>query len=374
LHLILEDLSVKICCINLLNMKKLVPFLLIILLQQNVFSQNVGIGTSWPNASAALDIVNGNKGILLPRVSLLTLTDAATITAPANGLLLYNINGALEGGKGFYYNTGTTGAPQWARLSTGAGQGLQLPYSNVGTWPGNAFAITNNNSTNPTAAISGTSASGSGIAGNTTSGKAIYGSASGTGTAVYAYAQTISGTALNVVGKLKIEGTTSIAQGKVLTSDANGFATWQGSVAFAATGILAGGSVNMSMDETKLAFATELYDIGADYADASAANHSTFTAPEAGIYHFDAQVTWDAGNYIGGGAIALYRKQFNTYMIARCGTTLNKNFPVSNISVDVKLSAGEQVYVTGHRNTPGAVALLGHDGYTYFNGRMVIKL
>lgn len=355
-------------------MKQMLSFILLICLQHGSFSQSVGIGTNWPNASAALEIVNGNKGVLLPRVSLLTLTDAATITAPANGLLLYNTNGALEGGKGFYYNTGTTGAPQWARLSTGAGQGLQLPYANTGNWQGNAFAITNNNAANPTAAISGTSASGSGIVGSTASGKGVYGSASGTGVGVYAYAQTSSGTALNVVGKLKIEGTTPVMQGKVLTSDANGFATWQGGIAFAATGILAGGSVNMSMDETKLAFAKELYDIGLDYEDASAANHSTFTAPEAGIYHFDVQVTWDAGYYVGGGAIALYRKQFNTYMIARCGTTLNKNYPVSNISVDVKLAAGEQVYVTGHRNTPGAVALLGHEGYTYFNGRMVIKL
>lgn len=63
----------------------------------NAQSGNVGIGTRNPDASAALDIsndnlpVNGKKGVLLPRVSLLNNTDVATIQSPANGLVVYNL-------------------------------------------------------------------------------------------------------------------------------------------------------------------------------------------------------------------------------------------------------------------------------------------
>ena len=69
-------------------------------------AQNVGIGTPTPDASAQLDITAANKGLLIPRVALTSLTDAVTITAPATSLLVYNTNGAVPGGVGFYYNSG----------------------------------------------------------------------------------------------------------------------------------------------------------------------------------------------------------------------------------------------------------------------------
>ncbi|HMP95090.1 MAG TPA: hypothetical protein PKD90_19575, partial [Phnomibacter sp.] len=43
----------------------------------------VGIGTNTPNASAALDIDFANKGLLIPRINLTSLTDAGTIPSPA---------------------------------------------------------------------------------------------------------------------------------------------------------------------------------------------------------------------------------------------------------------------------------------------------
>ncbi len=58
---------------------------------------NVGIGTTTPNSSAALDIdvsslpTNGKKGVLLPKVSLLNNTDVVTIPNPARGLMVYNL-------------------------------------------------------------------------------------------------------------------------------------------------------------------------------------------------------------------------------------------------------------------------------------------
>lgn len=82
------------------------------------FSQNVAINTTGnnPDASAMLDIVSSNKGFLIPRVSLTSLTDATTITSPATSLLVYNTNAALTNGTGYYFNNGTSGSPAWVKL------------------------------------------------------------------------------------------------------------------------------------------------------------------------------------------------------------------------------------------------------------------
>ena len=85
-------------------------------------AQNVAINTDGnnPDVSAMLDIVNSSKGLLIPRVSLSSTTDAATISNPATSLLIYNTNNSITGsyaaGTGYYYNSGTSGSPLWRRL------------------------------------------------------------------------------------------------------------------------------------------------------------------------------------------------------------------------------------------------------------------
>lgn len=88
-----------------------------------VFTQNVAINTTGnaPDVSAMLDIVSSSKGLLLPRVSLTSTTDATTIATPATSLLVYNTNASLTGdnadGVGYYYNAGTAGTPSWTKLA-----------------------------------------------------------------------------------------------------------------------------------------------------------------------------------------------------------------------------------------------------------------
>jgi hypothetical protein len=79
---------------------------------------NVGVNTSAPNASALLDLTATNRGFLLPRLSLTSKTDAATVPTPATGLLVYNNNAAMPPyGVGIYYNSGTSAAPNWTKLA-----------------------------------------------------------------------------------------------------------------------------------------------------------------------------------------------------------------------------------------------------------------
>jgi hypothetical protein len=56
---------------------------------QNLVAQNVGVGTTSPNSSAALEIKSSDKGILFPR---LTSAQRNAINNPAHGLHLFNLN------------------------------------------------------------------------------------------------------------------------------------------------------------------------------------------------------------------------------------------------------------------------------------------
>ena len=82
-------------------------------------AQNIGINSTGasPNSSAALDIDMSNKGLLIPRVALASVSDAAAITSPATSLLVYNTGGALTP-EGYYYNQGTPGSPNWVPFLT----------------------------------------------------------------------------------------------------------------------------------------------------------------------------------------------------------------------------------------------------------------
>lgn len=74
----------------------------------------VGIDTSNPDSSAVLHVESSNKGVLFPRVSLLSSTDASTILNPANGLVVFNLSSAING-PGLCINMGNNTAPQWEK-------------------------------------------------------------------------------------------------------------------------------------------------------------------------------------------------------------------------------------------------------------------
>lgn len=73
----------------------------------------IGINTNTPNSSAQLDITSTDRGLLIPRM---TATQRGNIASPATGLLVYQTDGTA----GFYYNAGTSVAPNWVFLATDA--------------------------------------------------------------------------------------------------------------------------------------------------------------------------------------------------------------------------------------------------------------
>ncbi|MBL7813921.1 MAG: tail fiber domain-containing protein [Saprospiraceae bacterium] len=81
-------------------MKQSILCLLVFASIQLSFAQNVGINTTTPHNSAALDITATDKGILVPR---LTTTQRTNIISPATGLLVFD----MDENK-FYFYDGTT--------------------------------------------------------------------------------------------------------------------------------------------------------------------------------------------------------------------------------------------------------------------------
>ena len=83
-------------------MKKLL--LLIVLIISNVTYSQVGIGTNMPNPSTQLEIVSGNRGVLIPQIPLINITDQTTISAGnLESLLVYNTSNSATLSPGYYY-------------------------------------------------------------------------------------------------------------------------------------------------------------------------------------------------------------------------------------------------------------------------------
>ena len=105
-------------------MKKFLSLTLVAYCSFNpVQAQNFGNSTTGalPNVSAGLDVDFTNKGVLIPRVALSSLTDAVTISTPATSLFVYSKGGAIT--DGYYYNSGTPVAPIWSSFITTASTG-----------------------------------------------------------------------------------------------------------------------------------------------------------------------------------------------------------------------------------------------------------
>lgn len=101
----------------------------------------VGVNTTNPHPSSALDITDNTKGILIPRMS---QAQRDAIVSPATGLLIYQTNGTA----GFYYYNGTA----WTSFAgSGAGWGLTgnsgtNPTANgIGTTDNQGLSIVTNN-------------------------------------------------------------------------------------------------------------------------------------------------------------------------------------------------------------------------------------
>src|SRR5690554_5692466 len=108
-------------------------FTLIVLIACAGLHAQVGIGTTNPDGSAALDVTATDKGMLVPR---LTSTQRNAIASPATGLLVYDTTA-----KGFWFYDGTS----WSDLSSGTAAPSWSLTGNAGTNASTDFIGTTDN-------------------------------------------------------------------------------------------------------------------------------------------------------------------------------------------------------------------------------------
>ena len=120
-----------------------------------VFAQSAGIspdGNTTPNSAAGLDVNFADKGLLIPRVTLISIASSAPLATHVAGMIVYNAAPNANLVPGFYYNDGnkwvafvpkanTAGDMQfwngttWVTIPTGQpGQRLQINASGVPNW------------------------------------------------------------------------------------------------------------------------------------------------------------------------------------------------------------------------------------------------
>lgn len=88
-------------------------------------SAQVGIGTTDPDASSALEVYSTDTGVLIPR---LTVAQRDNISQPATGLLIYNTDY-----KCLSQNVGTPASPDWLCISGNVVRFFYLPSVNIDT-------------------------------------------------------------------------------------------------------------------------------------------------------------------------------------------------------------------------------------------------
>lgn len=188
---------------------------------------------------------------------------------------------------------------------------------------------------------------------NTGGGVAIRGKATGaTGIAVYAENTNASGKALDVNGNVRIAGgNTSPGEGKVLTSDASGNATWKDplKVAFRATGENTSSPTIPSNTPTVVPLQSEIFDIGGNFNPSNAATDpNTFIAPVNGVYHFSVHIkSYITSNVynISESEIILRRNGNTTSYLEGTPAETNPQSSVIQLSLDqtVQLNAGDKI-------------------------------
>lgn len=210
--------------------------------------------------------------------------------------------------------------------------------------------------------VYGYSSTGKGMEGYSDTNKAVVGT-SNSGTALYGSSST--GYALEANGKIKISGgNTNPTAGAVLTSDASGNAVWKSkNIAFSSNSIHNDYNEIPDEIETKLYFDNELFDDGNNFqpytSGAPQPNDGAFIVPKNGLYHFNVRLFFVEAvlNDLENGYVKLKLQRGSAIsIIGQSNAAMAYNFSINdhavfNLSTNVKLQAGDKIYITLWHNS-----------------------
>ncbi len=211
--------------LNFLPMKNILRLFVVLLMASSgsLWAQ-YGIGTNNPNASAALEIVSPDKGVLIPSVSLTSTSTFAPITGTSstthNGMIVWNESTSTANGLtgvGFYFwenDASTAGTGNWYRLTTTGDEVIPTGTVTNSTlrWDGSNWVETTTLLTADTAGGTATLAANTTVTGTL----AVSGNTTVTGALVVENNATVTGTLevtgnTTVTGDFSVQGTSTLA-------------------------------------------------------------------------------------------------------------------------------------------------------------------
>lgn len=230
------------------------------------------------------------------------------------------------------------------------------------------------------------SETGNGVTASSTSGVGIS-STTTTGTAAK-FSAPVGAKALEVAGSIKITSTTNPhGLGKVLTCDENGFATWQGAVAFRTSGVHSDIPneaeqifvVNSLQQPVKVKFNQVNMNFGNGFSN------NEFKAAHDGIYHFNTSILWGEQvlvlptEYV---RVSIIRDDgFGNKEVLATATRTNLTESQSmQLTVDSYIFEGNKVYVEVAAWSPDGVPkrIVDNDpilkNCTWFSGHMITRM
>lgn len=173
--------------------------------------------------------------------------------------------------------------------------------------------------------------------------------------------------------KLDVEGSFKLADGtqgvgKVLTSDANGVASWTTLGATTNIGFSAKTAGVTSIPSSSL---TQLSFTSVDFNDGGGFSTNHFTAPSAGVYHFDAQVEWNAFSSNNGWTELVVYLNGTQYIESDSKAVTTQTYTSNVVSTTIKLAAGDVVDVRAYQSSGVTVSLPAYNIDHRFSGYKV---
>lgn len=276
-------------------MKRLFFFFAAFIAVASANAQSVGVNTTTPHASAALDVTSTTQGVLVPRM---TSTQRGMIASPATGLLVYQTDAPA----GFYFYNGG-----WSLLGAQGPAGPAGPTGATGaTGPAGQGVPTGGTANQVLAKVDGTNyntqwvtpSGGADNLGNHTATQALN-----------MNSNAISGaTNITATGTATLGGnaypTTTGTNGQVLTTNGAGALSWGSASSGGGAQLLVRASVNSIqsfLTGSSLAPATASYtplpaiatcfgNVTTNVGSAWNAGTGIFTAPSEGLYMVTVQI------------------------------------------------------------------------------------
>ena len=296
---------------------------------------SVGVGTTTPNANAALEVSSTTKGFLQPRLALVATYNPAPLSAHVAGMMVWNTATSNDVTPGLFVNTGA----YWSRITTAAVAPI------ITTTAASSIAQTTASSGASITSDGGATITASGVCWATTANPTTASSKTTNNVATGSFSSSLTGLTANTVYYVRAYATNSVSTvygNQVTFTTLPNLATLSTTAATSITGVsaTAGGSISGTAIGTitaaGVAYATTATPTTPTAAAATLVQTGAFTASLTGLapgtlYYIRSYATNAAGTAYGA------QSSFTTLVV---GPTVTATTAVSSITATTASSGG----------------------------------